>query len=164
MGPSAMILPQAWATPVLALFPKPSPNGVIMLKPLFLAGLLAAGVLGQRSQSLYGQCGGQNWSGPAACPTGAYCKNDGNIWYSQCVAIAGDAGGSSGGGSGSGGAAQGSVVTRTLTTMFSVGGATPTVVTTRITFLTTRPTQATPTPTMTLTPDDPYEEDYAPRL
>ena len=29
------------------------------------------------TQSLYGQCGGQNWTGPTACPTGAYCKNDG---------------------------------------------------------------------------------------
>ncbi|KAI1334423.1 hypothetical protein F5Y15DRAFT_420819 [Xylariaceae sp. FL0016] len=43
------------------------------------------------TQSLYGQCGGKTWSGPSACPTDATCYNDGNPWYSQCVAV-GDAG------------------------------------------------------------------------
>ena len=35
-------------------------------------------------QSLYGQCGGQNWSGPTACATGSVC-NPWNPFYHQCI-------------------------------------------------------------------------------
>ncbi|KAK3984654.1 hypothetical protein QBC44DRAFT_252395 [Cladorrhinum sp. PSN332] len=105
------------------------------------------------TQSLYGQCGGQNWTGATACPTGAYCKNDGNIWYSQCVSN--EPAGNNPNPSGPG------VTIRTLTTVFSVGGPTPTVVSTRITFLTPRPstTTAPSVVTVTLVPDDPCDHE-----
>ncbi|KAK3904138.1 hypothetical protein C8A05DRAFT_13957 [Staphylotrichum tortipilum] len=96
-------------------------------------------------QTLYGQCGGQTWTGPTRCPAGSYCKNDGNIWYSQCVAIE-SAGGSA------------SATIRTLTTVFSVG---PTVVSTLITYLSPKPTTTTPSVvTITLTPDEPCNHEY----
>ncbi|KAK4200912.1 hypothetical protein QBC40DRAFT_296154 [Triangularia verruculosa] len=101
------------------------------------------------TQSLYGQCGGQNWTGATACPTGAYCKNDGNIWYSQCVAN--EPAQSPG---------NPAVTTKTITTVISVVGPTPTVVSTRITFLTPRPTSTTPSVvTVTLVPDDPCDHE-----
>uniref|UniRef100_A0A0G4HRU4 CBM1 domain-containing protein n=1 Tax=Chromera velia CCMP2878 TaxID=1169474 RepID=A0A0G4HRU4_9ALVE len=34
--------------------------------------------------ALWGQCGGQNWSGPTCCESGSVCQF-GNPWYSQCV-------------------------------------------------------------------------------
>ncbi|KAG5921032.1 hypothetical protein E4U42_006006 [Claviceps africana] len=37
-----------------------------------------------QTQTLYGQCGGINWTGPTACVDGATCKVQ-NPWYSQCV-------------------------------------------------------------------------------
>ncbi|KAH6838368.1 hypothetical protein B0I37DRAFT_243518 [Chaetomium sp. MPI-CAGE-AT-0009] len=97
-------------------------------------------------QSLYGQCGGQTYTGPTQCPPGAYCKFDGNIWYSQCVAIEEDGGG------------QPTATIRTLTT-FTAG---PTVVTTFITYLTPK-TTTTKSPqviTITVVPDDPCEHEY----
>ncbi|KAH7100005.1 putative endoglucanase type K [Auriculariales sp. MPI-PUGE-AT-0066] len=36
------------------------------------------------AQTLYGQCGGDGWSGPTECPSGSTCVV-GNQWYSQCV-------------------------------------------------------------------------------
>ncbi|KAG7105726.1 hypothetical protein HYQ45_008864 [Verticillium longisporum] len=62
-----------------------------MLPAVFL---LAHGALGQvppqptrgATQSLYGQCGGANWEYATACAPGSTCYNDGNPWYSQCVA------------------------------------------------------------------------------
>ncbi|KAM0280577.1 hypothetical protein ACHAQH_004022 [Verticillium albo-atrum] len=39
------------------------------------------------TQSLYGQCGGANWEYATACAPGSTCYNDGNPWYSQCVAF-----------------------------------------------------------------------------
>lgn len=33
---------------------------------------------------LWGQCGGQNWSGPTACASGSYCYPY-NPFYSQCI-------------------------------------------------------------------------------
>ncbi|KAK4151126.1 hypothetical protein C8A00DRAFT_17425 [Chaetomidium leptoderma] len=99
-------------------------------------------------QSLYGQCGGQTYTGPTRCPPGAYCKNDGNIWYEQCVAIEQD-----------GNSGQPSATIRTLTTVFSVG---PTVVSTYITYLSPKPTKTASASivTITLVPDDPCDHDY----
>lgn len=34
--------------------------------------------------SLYGQCGGQNWSGETTCVAGAVCQYY-NEYYSQCI-------------------------------------------------------------------------------
>ncbi|KAF2113913.1 endo-1,4-beta-glucanase [Lophiotrema nucula] len=36
-------------------------------------------------QSLYGQCGGQGWTGPTSCVEGAFCSSQ-NAWYYQCLA------------------------------------------------------------------------------
>ncbi|RHZ60713.1 uncharacterized protein CDV56_108151 [Aspergillus thermomutatus] len=36
------------------------------------------------TQSIYGQCGGLNWSGATGCASGSTCK-DWNPYYSQCV-------------------------------------------------------------------------------
>ncbi|KAK9575175.1 hypothetical protein V6Z92_010027 [Aspergillus fumigatus] len=36
------------------------------------------------TQTVYGQCGGQNWTGPTVCASGATCKTW-NPYYSQCV-------------------------------------------------------------------------------
>ncbi|KAM7188945.1 hypothetical protein V8F20_010357 [Naviculisporaceae sp. PSN 640] len=38
----------------------------------------------QAQQSLWGQCGGNNWSGPTTCVSGAYCHVQ-NAWYHQCI-------------------------------------------------------------------------------
>ncbi|KAH8892428.1 hypothetical protein GQ53DRAFT_822651 [Thozetella sp. PMI_491] len=100
-------------------------------------------VINPSIQSLYGQCGGQTWDGPKACTAGAYCKNDGNPWYSQCVLPEAQDDGSDN--------PRTTIVTRTLTTVFTIVGPTPTRVSTYITFLTPKPTT-----TFSLTPDDPY--------
>ncbi|KAK0629437.1 hypothetical protein B0T17DRAFT_505986 [Bombardia bombarda] len=104
------------------------------------------------TQTLYGQCGGQTWSGPVACPTGAYCKNDGNPWYSQCVALEGADPPVPGGSSTT-------VITKTLTTTVIVGGPSPTTISTKITYLTPKPT-STSVVTVTLVPDEPCEDEY----
>ncbi|KAG8935313.1 hypothetical protein FRC01_003065 [Tulasnella sp. 417] len=36
------------------------------------------------TQTLYGQCGGQGYSGPTTCPSGAKCNKQ-NDFYSQCI-------------------------------------------------------------------------------
>ena len=36
-------------------------------------------------QSMWGQCGGQGWTGQTKCVSGAVCAVQ-NEWYSQCVA------------------------------------------------------------------------------
>ncbi|EAU83855.1 hypothetical protein CC1G_09524 [Coprinopsis cinerea okayama7 len=38
----------------------------------------------QATQTMYGQCGGQGWTGPTLCPANAVCRAS-NQWYSQCV-------------------------------------------------------------------------------
>ncbi|KAK3934756.1 hypothetical protein QBC46DRAFT_413631 [Diplogelasinospora grovesii] len=123
---------------------------LLLLLPLLGGVAVAQKNVGATTQSLYGQCGGQTWAGPVACPTGAYCKNDGNPWYSQCVAI--DSGDSPLPGA--------SVIqTRTLTTIFSVGGLNPTTVSTRITYLTPKPTTTVSITTITLVPDEPCTDE-----
>ena len=47
-------------------------------------------------QTLYGQCGGSNWNGPACCSSGAYCSSQ-NIYYSQCVTASARGGGGNAG-------------------------------------------------------------------
>ena len=48
----------------------------------FLA-LMAGGAVAHH-QSLYGQCGGNGWTGPTSCVAGAHCAHW-NDWYHQCV-------------------------------------------------------------------------------
>ncbi|KAJ5960762.1 uncharacterized protein N7479_007912, partial [Penicillium vulpinum] len=42
---------------------------------------------GGATQTLYGQCGGDNWTGPTACASPAACSSS-NQWYSQCLPTA----------------------------------------------------------------------------
>ncbi|KAK4232821.1 glycoside hydrolase superfamily, partial [Achaetomium macrosporum] len=50
-----------------------------------LAFLLAVGPATVLAQSpLWGQCGGQGWTGPTTCVSGSVCQKN-NDWYSQCV-------------------------------------------------------------------------------
>ncbi|KAH7324153.1 endo-xylanase [Stachybotrys elegans] len=51
--------------------------------PLVLAALPAA-VFAQSQAPLWGQCGGEGWTGPTTCVSGAVCQAS-NQWYSQCV-------------------------------------------------------------------------------
>jgi len=39
---------------------------------------------GGECSPVYGQCGGNNWSGPTCCEDGSTCQT-GNEWYSQCT-------------------------------------------------------------------------------
>ncbi|GAB1312704.1 Endo-1,4-beta-xylanase 6 [Madurella fahalii] len=48
----------------------------------FVLAIAPAAVLAQ--SPLWGQCGGQGWTGPTTCVSGAVCQK-GNDWYSQCV-------------------------------------------------------------------------------
>ncbi|KAK6844957.1 hypothetical protein PG995_015067 [Apiospora arundinis] len=48
---------------------------------ILLSALCAGGVLAQAP--LYGQCGGQGWSGATTCVSGGCCTAS-NEWYSQC--------------------------------------------------------------------------------
>ena len=77
-----------------------------------------------------------------------------SIWYSQCVSV--ESGENPPLSSGPG------VTIRTLTTIFSVGGPTPTVVSTQITYLTPKPTTTTSASvvTITLVPDGPCNHEY----
>ncbi|KAK3358692.1 hypothetical protein B0T25DRAFT_563769 [Lasiosphaeria hispida] len=77
------------------------------------------------------------------------------VWYAQCVAIAGATPINS---QPDGGAVE----TRVLTTIFSVGGPSPTLVSTFITYVTPRTSRATTATvvTVTLTPDEPCEHEY----
>ena len=49
--------------------------------------------------ALWGQCGGDGWSGPRCCQTGSVCQV-GNRWYHQCVPDGGEGGGGGGDGGG----------------------------------------------------------------
>ncbi|CRK11175.1 hypothetical protein BN1723_009309 [Verticillium longisporum] len=57
----------------------------------FLMGLLSLGVLALPAKdtstcaNLWGQCGGETWTGPYCCTAGSTCKVQ-NRWYSQCLA------------------------------------------------------------------------------
>ncbi|KAK4447370.1 hypothetical protein QBC34DRAFT_355243 [Podospora aff. communis PSN243] len=53
-----------------------------MSRVLGLVALLSAGVSAQ--QSLWGQCGGNNWNGLRTCVSGSYCSEI-NPWYHQCI-------------------------------------------------------------------------------
>ncbi|KAF3924280.1 Endoglucanase-5 [Orbilia brochopaga] len=46
-------------------------NGVLLL-------------VGGTSQTLYGQCGGNGWTGPTACASGGRCWTQ-NAYYAQCT-------------------------------------------------------------------------------
>ncbi|KAK3985720.1 4-O-methyl-glucuronoyl methylesterase [Cladorrhinum sp. PSN332] len=56
----------------------PSPRAAASL----LVALAATGATAQ--QSLWGQCGGVNWSGQKTCVSGSYCFEQ-NQWYHQCI-------------------------------------------------------------------------------
>ncbi|KAM7184715.1 4-O-methyl-glucuronoyl methylesterase [Rhypophila sp. PSN 637] len=54
-----------------------------MRSPILLA-VVGAAAGAQAQQSLWGQCGGNNWSGQTTCVSGAYCFKQ-NDWYHQCI-------------------------------------------------------------------------------
>jgi endo-1,4-beta-xylanase len=70
----------------------------------FLLAVAPAAVFAQ--STLWGQCGGQGWSGSTTCASGAVCQKV-NDWYSQCVPGSSNpptgGGGNDGGGSAAGG-------------------------------------------------------------
>ncbi|OBR10670.1 Fungal cellulose binding domain-containing protein [Colletotrichum higginsianum IMI 349063] len=49
-----------------------------------IAGALAFAAAVSAQAPLYGQCGGEGWSGPTTCVAGSVCTFS-NYWYSQCV-------------------------------------------------------------------------------
>ncbi|KLU90274.1 hypothetical protein MAPG_09238 [Magnaporthiopsis poae ATCC 64411] len=102
------------------------------------------------TQSMWGQCGGRTYAGARACPTGAYCRFDGNEWYQQCVPNDypnhNDSPGKQPGGPG--------IITRTITTVITLDNPRPTRVTTYITWL-----EPKPAPPVTLVPDQPWRPD-----
>ncbi|KAJ2933643.1 hypothetical protein H1R20_g3452, partial [Candolleomyces eurysporus] len=55
-----------------------------MLKPSFVALVLAVGALAQGGQAPYAQCGGLGWNGGTTCVSGYACTTL-NDWYSQCL-------------------------------------------------------------------------------
>ncbi|KAK5651681.1 hypothetical protein OQA88_11747 [Cercophora sp. LCS_1] len=76
------------------------------------------------------------------------------VWYSQCVPVAGNNPPPAG--------ASSVAEIRTLTTIFTVDGPFPTVISTQITYLQPRPTRTTEVEvvTVTLVPDEPCEHEY----
>ncbi|KAK0755113.1 hypothetical protein B0T18DRAFT_315448 [Schizothecium vesticola] len=108
----------------------------------------------QATQALYGQCGGQTYTGPTRCPSGSYCKNiENNVYYSQCVPIS----------DGTATTRQDAEI-RTLTTRITIDGPVPTVISTQITYLQPRPTRTADVPvevvTVTLVPDEPCDHTW----
>lgn len=51
----------------------------------------------QATQTAWGQCGGQGWSGPTACASGSVCQFS-SQYYSQCIPNGNGGGGGGGGG------------------------------------------------------------------
>jgi hypothetical protein len=54
------------------------------LNPLRLALVLSGAAVAFAQSPLWGQCGGQGWSGPTTCVSGSVCVAQ-NQWYSQCI-------------------------------------------------------------------------------
>ncbi|OHW94839.1 pectate lyase [Colletotrichum incanum] len=55
------------------------------MKASVLISLSALSAVAVSQATLYGQCGGQGWTGPITCVSGARCVSY-NDWYSQCIA------------------------------------------------------------------------------
>ncbi|KAM0324852.1 hypothetical protein ACHAQA_007818 [Verticillium albo-atrum] len=55
-----------------------------MKSQIGFAALLALSNQALAQQTAYGQCGGNNWTGPTTCVSGYYCLSY-HEWYSQCV-------------------------------------------------------------------------------
>ncbi|KAI0549324.1 hypothetical protein F4679DRAFT_584672 [Xylaria curta] len=116
-----------------------------------LASRVLAGAQADKSQSLYGQCGGISYTGPTKCPKSATCYSDAtNPWYAQCVETPWDNGG---------GKPTSTVVTTTKTSKPTTTSVSVTTVTTTLPPRTT--TKTIITTTVTLIPDDPVTEDRA---
>ncbi|KAI1749969.1 hypothetical protein F4782DRAFT_510864 [Xylaria castorea] len=119
---------------------------------VIIASGISASAQVEKTQSLYGQCGGISYTGPTRCPKSVTCYSDGtNPWYAQCVETPWDNGG---------GNPSSTIVTTTKTSK------TTTTSQPAITRTTTLPPTTTKTPgrtttTVTLTPDDPFTEDRA---
>ncbi|TFY81796.1 hypothetical protein EWM64_g2211 [Hericium alpestre] len=73
----------------LASFTSPTANGQTTLasSAAGAAGALAGWAIssiGKATQTKYGQCGGQGWTGPTVCASGSTCQTS-NAYYSQCL-------------------------------------------------------------------------------
>ncbi|KAL0942269.1 pectate lyase [Colletotrichum truncatum] len=55
------------------------------MKTSVILSLSALSAVAVSQATLYGQCGGQGWTGPTTCVSGATCVSY-NEWYSQCIA------------------------------------------------------------------------------
>ncbi|OLN86496.1 putative pectate lyase F 3 [Colletotrichum chlorophyti] len=55
------------------------------MKTSVLLSISALSAVAVSQATLYSQCGGQGWTGPTSCVSGARCVSY-NEWYSQCVA------------------------------------------------------------------------------
>jgi len=53
-----------------------------MFSKVFLLAVAATSALA--TQPMYGQCGGESWTGSTSCVSGATCQYS-NAWYSQCL-------------------------------------------------------------------------------
>ncbi|PGH13971.1 alpha-L-arabinofuranosidase axhA [Polytolypa hystricis UAMH7299] len=75
-----------------------NPFSIISITMIYLAALLLAvlPVVSGQAQ-LWGQCGGNGWTGPTTCVSGACCTSS-DVWYSQCTPCTGGGGGDGGGG------------------------------------------------------------------
>lgn len=73
-------VPQSPSTP--ASVPTLLPPQVRQLRPTnkmktTMLALAISGTVNAQTQTSYGQCGGNTWLGPSACPTGQYCSTQG---------------------------------------------------------------------------------------
>lgn len=60
-----------------------SRSSIKMVKASIVGAMVLAG-LASAQQSVWGQCGGINWTGPTTCAAGSYCMHY-NDWYFQCI-------------------------------------------------------------------------------
>ncbi|PKS07358.1 hypothetical protein jhhlp_005960 [Lomentospora prolificans] len=122
---------------------------------LFASILFALGASAQ-VQSRWGQCGGEDYDGPAICPETYYCTA-GNRWYSQCVPLPGSPDDTAIRNAPDTPLQTTSFQTVVTITVIAEQTVIPSVVTTYITFITPEPTppalsRSSPTPRSTQGP------------
>ncbi|RHZ65541.1 putative cellobiohydrolase [Aspergillus thermomutatus] len=91
----------------------------------------------QAQQTMWGQCGGQGWSGPTICVAGAVCSTQ-NAYYAQCLPGA-------------------TTTSSTLSTTTKTTTTAPTTTKTSTTSTTTGPTTSAPTVTASGNPFSGYQ-------
>lgn len=79
-------MPMVWWIPKSSVCSNISPSSAIMVSfsvTSLFAALLAASTVAAQAP-IWGQCGGQNWSGPTVCASGSRCIKL-NDWHYQCI-------------------------------------------------------------------------------